>query len=114
MDLASDRAAIAAAATAAGVSCSDTYRQLTRPGDAAVRFDGLTRDASGFGFLATWSVFIALSQTIATAEAWVDANAETLAAQLGAALVVSTFTPVDLTIDTGTIPALHITGTRPA
>jgi hypothetical protein len=92
--------------------CTPNYRQLTRPGDAMVRLDHLNRDVTGFGFMATFQVLIALHQDLPTAEAWIDTHTEDLIAAVAAALVVTDVSPVELVTDANKIPALQITGTR--
>jgi hypothetical protein len=111
--LAADRVEIAAAVnTVTGVTCTPGYRTLTKQGDALVRLDNLTRDLSGFGFIATWQVLVALHQDLPKAEAWTDANTEALIVAAAAALVVTDVAPVELVMDQGKIPALQLTGTR--
>ncbi len=75
MSLLADRQAIAdAASTVAGVTCTPQYRLSLNPGDACVRLTVANRAANGFGFVNTWQVWVALSQDLATAEAWLDAT----------------------------------------
>lgn len=102
----------AAASTVAGVRCSPTYKQLTKQGDALVRFDHTDRDSTGFGFIDTWQVYVMTHQDLATAEAYVEANRDALAAALAAEMVVTLLQPVDFALDTGNVPALLIQGTR--
>lgn len=101
-----------AASTVEGVSCTPYFRQSTKSGDAMVRLDRKVRDASGFGFIATWQVVVILHQDLATAEKWIDANAALLAEALSEELVVTSITPQQLALDTGTVPVLFIEGTR--
>jgi hypothetical protein len=109
------RDAIAAALTAlADVRAAARYRQISRAGDAVVRFDNATRDVSGFGWIVTCQVLIALPQDMASAEAWVDDHIDALVDALAAELVVGEVAPVQLQLDTGVVPVLQITGTRAA
>lgn len=115
MDLTADRAEIAAAAnTAAGVKCSPSYSQISRPGHAMVRLGNATRDLSGFGFMVTWQVLIALPQEIAAADKWIDDHATALLDALAGAGVPEGFEPVELQLDSGRVPALQITVIRAA
>lgn len=115
MSIETDRAAIAAAASAvAGVTCSARYRQLSNSGDAAVRLAGLVRSADGFGFIATWQVLVAVSQDVAAAEKWLDGHADALVDALSPELVVTRIEPVELVLATGRVPAVVIEGTRAA
>jgi hypothetical protein len=113
MNLTEDRQAIADAASAvAGVKCSPLYRQITKPGDAMVRWDGLERDTSGFAFMGQWRVLVATPQDLPASDTWTDENTEALIDALGAVLVVTSVAPVELALDTGKIPALQISGVR--
>jgi hypothetical protein len=115
MDLAGIRTEIAAALDAVdGLSCTAKYRQVSRPGESVVRFDNVVRDVTGFGFIVTYQALVVLPQDLRAAEAWVDANLDTIVAALAPVLVVGEAAPVNLQLDTGVVPALQITGTRAA
>lgn len=104
---------IATAATVDGVTeVTPYYRQGAKPGQGMVRLDRVARDASGLGRIATWQVIVFLPQAIATAEAWLDENTTTLLDAIGAELVVLSATPSQVSLDTGTAPALVIEGAR--
>lgn len=106
------REAIAAAAsTVDGVDVSPYFRQATRPGSGMVRRDR-SDYPSRIGGATTWQVLVLLPQDIATAERWLDANAAALRKAVGTELDVRSVTPQQLAIDTGTVPAVVIEGTR--
>lgn len=107
------REEIADAASVPGLTnVTPFYRQTTKPGEGSVRLDRLNRDTSGLGFMATWQVVIFLPQDLATAEAWLDDNTQTLIDAVSDALVVTSATPSQIAIDTGTVPALVLEGVR--
>lgn len=115
MDLTTARDDLSAAATTVpDVTCKPRYWQISNPGDALVRLDALARDDTGFGYLATWQVQVALSQDLAEAETWIDAHIDALTDALTDVMVVTLVQPVDLVLDTGRVPALLIQGTRAA
>lgn len=115
MNIAALRAALAAALNAlADVRAAANYRQISRPGDAVVRFDKTTRDVTGFGWIITCQVLIALPQDMAAAEKWVDDHIDLIVDALAGELVVGEVAPVQLQLDTGIVPALQVTGTRAA
>jgi hypothetical protein len=109
------RAAFAAAAN--GVlgdkRCAPYYRTTTRPGDAWVSFARRDRDDTGFGYMDSWEIRVALSQDLATAEAWVDEHSDDLADAIATELVVTAVVMVTLVTDTGNTPGLIIEGVRP-
>ena len=96
------------------MTCRPSYWQISKPGHALVRLDNMTRDLSGFGFMATWQVQIALSQDIGQADQWIDAHAGDLIAALSPEMVVGRLEPIELVLDTGKVPAVLIEGTRAA
>lgn len=107
------REALAAAAnTVDGVHCTPYFRQSVKPGDAMVRLDRMTRDTSGFGFMVTWQVVVALPTDLSAAEKWLDANTDSLVAAIGEEMVVTTVMPQQLALDTGTVPVVLIEGNR--
>ena len=110
MSIRSDIAA--AASTVDGVTCASNHRQLTRLGDACVRFVSNARDDSGFGFLTTWQVWIALHQDIATAEKWIDDHTDALIAALSPEMTVTTIAPAELNFGTNSIPGVIVEGIR--
>ncbi len=93
--------------------CSPYYRTSTRPGDAWVSFARRDRDDTGLGFMAAWEVRVALSQDLATAEKWIDDNADDLAEAVADWLVVTGVAHVTLVLDSGNTPGLIIEGVRP-
>jgi hypothetical protein len=98
----------------AGITATPYYRQISRQGEAVVRFDKAIRDVTGFGWIVSVQALIALPQGITDAEVWVDGNVDALVDALGPELVVGEVAPVQLQLDTGLVPALQITGTRAA
>lgn len=109
------RTAIATAANAVlgEKRCAPYYRTSTRPGDAWVSFARRDRDDTGFGYMASWEVRVALPQDLATAERWVDENSDDLADAIAQHLVVTGVVMVTLAFDTGNTPGLIIEGVRP-
>lgn len=107
------RAEIAAAAnTVDGIHCSPHFRQTTKPGDAMVRLDRRRRDDTGFGWITTWQVLLVLPADLAQSEKYLDQHADDLADALGEALTVTTVTPQQLALDSGTVPVVIFEGTR--
>lgn len=110
----SARDVIAAAASIADLTnVTSMRRQVTKPGEGYVRLDHLDRSTNGIGFMATWQVIIALHQDVAWADRWIDDHVGEVIDALGAELVVTSATPITLTLDTGTVPALLVEGARP-
>lgn len=101
-----------AANTVEGINCTPYFRQSTKPGDAMVRLDRMVRDASGFAYMFTWQVVVMLPQDVAQAEKWLDANLPSLIDAVNEELVVTTVTPQQLQLDTGTVPVVFIEGNR--
>lgn len=112
MSLAARNALATAASSVAGVKATPYYRQSGKVGDAFVRLDRVARDSSGFGYMATWQVCVVLSQDQAHAERWIDDNLPALTTALEHQGVVTTAQPVQLALETGTVPALVITLAR--
>lgn len=112
------RAELAAAANSVTVddvalNVEPYYFQTTKVGDGWVALVGLDRDDSGLGYMERWQVTVVLHQDVATAEKWIEANADALVDALEDRLVVTTVVPVQLTMDAGRIPGLVIEGSRP-
>jgi hypothetical protein len=109
------RADLAAAAnTVLGPKrCAPYYRSSTRPGDAWVSFARRDRDDSGFGYMASWEIRVALHQHLEDAEAWVDAHSDDLADAIAEHLTIQAVVMVTLVTDTGNTPGLVIEGVRP-
>ncbi len=101
-----------AASAVVGVNCTPYYRQSTKPGDAMVRLERMVRDSSGFAYMATWQVVVILHQDLATAEKWIDSHTEALTEAVSEVLVITSLTPQQLALDTGTVPVLFIEGNR--
>ncbi|HEY0889655.1 MAG TPA: hypothetical protein VGE38_08605 [Nocardioides sp.] len=99
---AATRQAIAAAAnTVTGISCTPYHRQSLKPGDGCVRLANRKRSATGFGYVDTWQVWVALAQNVADAEKWLDDHTTELADALEAEISVQSITPAQLQIGAG-------------
>jgi hypothetical protein len=101
----------AAANTVAAIKAKAFYRQTTKPGDAWVRRDR-TDYPNKFGGIVTWQLLAILPQNLADAEQWVETNQPLLVAALGEAISVRSARPVELALDSGTVPVLLIEGQR--
>lgn len=55
-----------------GIYVTPHYRQTLSPAEGFVRFVASRRDASGFGRMATWQVWIAAEQDVERAAQWLD------------------------------------------
>jgi len=107
------REALAAAAnTVDGVKVSPRFRQYARPGDGSVRMAGLVRDAKGFGWIATWQVWVLAHEDLSAAEKWMDERAVELAEVLSEHMVVASVAPQQLNVGGKTIACVVIEGTR--
>lgn len=107
------RAEIATAATITDLTTvTEFYRQNLQPGQGFVKLGRKARDDSGFGFMDTWQVWIALPQDLAAAEKWLDDHLPTLIAAVAPAMVVTTATPSTLVFDTNSVPGVVIEGAR--
>lgn len=105
---------LAAAATVESVTnVTPYYRQVAKPGEGMVRLDRITRDSTGLGYMATWQIAVFLPQDQAAAERWLEDNLTTLVDAVSEQLVVTSATPSQIPIDSGTVPALVIEGARP-
>lgn len=102
----------AAASTVEGINCTPFYRQSTKSGDAHVRRGPDNRDASGFGFMTTWQVWVVLSQDLTSTEKWIDANGAALTAALRREMTVLSLTPTELLIGATTTNGVIAEGTR--
>lgn len=101
----------AAVNSVAGISCSERFRQTTKPGDAMVRLDRIDYP-DRLGGIGTWQVLIVLAQDVATAEAWIDTNRDDLVTAVATTLSVRRVFPAELALDSGKVPVLFIEGTR--
>jgi len=107
------REAIAQAANAVdGIHVSAYFRQTTKPGDGMVRLERINRDTSGFGYMNIWQVLVVLPQDIAQAEQYLDEKVSDLVEAISEELIVTSVTPQQLALDTGTIPVVLIEGNR--
>jgi hypothetical protein len=102
----------AAASTVAGVNVTPYYRQNLQAGQGFVRLHAKARDNSGFGWMDTWQVWLALPQDIPTAEAWLDDTTPALIEALSPVLVLTTVTPSTLVVDANSVPGVVIEGAR--
>lgn len=107
------RAAIAAAASVAGVTTiTPYYRQSTAAGQGWVNLARIDYP-NPFGGVATWHVVIPLPADLAVSEQWLDAHAETIRAAVASEMAVRNLTPTNLVMPAGaTVPALLIEGQR--
>lgn len=112
--MSANRTDIATAATVVGVtSVTPFYRQSLKPGDGFVRLARRERDSSGFGWMDTWEVWIALPSSLVDAEKWLDEHLDNLAHRLNAAMVVTAATPSELGLGDSTVNGLIISGACP-
>lgn len=105
---------IATAASIDGVSVTPYYRQSMTPGQGCVRFAQAVPGSNGFGFVNTMQVWLALSQDIATAEQWTEANLPALLDALKREWHTTSVTFIDSLPGANGVPALVIEGTRAA
>lgn len=103
---------IALALTFAWVDVTAEYRQSLAPASGFVKWNGRTVDDSGFGWIDTWQVWIALSQDVKTAEQWLADHLPELLAAANTELVVTSAYPAELVLGAGTTNGLIIEGTR--
>lgn len=101
-----------AANTVDGLNVTPAFRQVTKPGEGFVSWNGSDRDDSGFGFIDRWSVWIAASQDRVTAELWIEENLPAILDALRPELVVTTANPTEMILGTGSINGLVIEGNR--
>lgn len=107
------RQALAATANMVdGVSVNPRFRQYARPGDGSVRLDRVARADNGFGWVATWQVWVLCPQDLASAEDWMDEKAMPLAAALSEHMVVTSVAPQQLNVGGQTVPCVVIEGNR--
>jgi len=106
------QALAAAASTVDGVDVSPWFRQTTKPGAGMVRLERWTRSENGFGGVNTWQVWVTLPQDLATAEKWIDEHVSELVEALSPQMVVTSVTPQQLALDTGSVPIVVIEGSR--
>jgi hypothetical protein len=106
---------IAAALTLDGITnVTGLYRQSLRPGDGFVRLGVRTRDASGFGYMQAWEVWIAVPGDLAAAETWLDTNLDQITEAASTVLVVTTITPSELVLGASTANGIVVAGSIPA
>lgn len=103
------RAALAAAATLAGITnVSAYYRQSLRAGDGFVRWSRRTPDDSGFGWVHTYEVWLALPSQETAAEKWIETNLDQLLAAIGTVTVVTAAEPATLVLGQASVNGLII------
>lgn len=100
------------ASTVPGVSCSPYYRQSSKAGDAMVRLAKIVRSDNGFGFMATWQVWLVCPQDLAAAEKFIDEKVPLLTEALGSELIVTSTTPSELVFGESHVPGVVIDGVR--
>jgi hypothetical protein len=102
-----------AASTVVDVEVDPWPQQHTKAGKGYVAWAGAARDDSGFGFMDQWVVYIVLPTPIVEAEEWIESHRDGLVAALKHELVITTLTPVRLSMDDlGDVNALSLTGAR--
>lgn len=108
------REALAEALTALdGLTISAGYRQITNQGEGFVRFAGRVRDGSGYGYINTWEIWIALSQDVPTGETWLDDHVNEITDALSPHLMVLTgVTPAQLALGANPINGVIFAGVR--
>lgn len=111
-DLATAASTVPGAAGGPNVKVSPYLRQTAQPYQGFVRLQAKTRDDTGLGFMDTWQVWILLPQDVAAAEKWIETNHALLIAALSPHMVVTTLTPSQLVLDSGTVPGVVIEGAR--
>jgi hypothetical protein len=102
----------AAASTVDDIDVRPRYRQGLKPGAGWVGLASITPADNGFGYIATWNVYVVAPQDLAQAERWVADKALPLIEALAGELHVLSADPQTLVMpDSTNIPALVITGT---
>lgn len=97
-----------------GVAVAPRFRQYARTGDGSVRLDRVARSDNGFGWVATWQVWVLCPQDLDKAEEWIDERALALADALAPHLLVASVSPQQLNIGSKSVPCLVVEGTREA
>src|SRR5690606_4632243 len=107
------REVIAAAAnTVTGVNVNEWFRQTTKSGDGYVVWSRGDRASNGIGFMNRWEVFIVLPSDLQAAEKWLDERLNQLVNALHTEVVVTSFYPTDLALDSGKLSCVVIEGSR--
>jgi hypothetical protein len=107
----STRDALAEAASLPNVTnVAVYYRSSLKPGDGFIRMAQRSRDDSGFGFMQTWEVWLALPASPVDAEKWLDAHLGVLLDALNTVMVVTTATPSELVLGASSVNGVIISG----
>lgn len=102
---------IATAASVADLTnVTPYYRQSIKAGDGFVRLAQRERDSSGFGWIDTYEVWLALPSDTAAAEKWLETNIDTLIGAINPVLLVTRVTPAELGLGGTTVPGVIIAG----
>jgi hypothetical protein len=101
-----------AASTVDGVDVAAKYRQSLTAYTGFVKWNGRQRDDSGFGWMDSWQVWLALPQDVKTAEQWLADHLDELVSAVDDELVVTSAIPADLVLPGGSTNGLIIEGTR--
>lgn len=111
MSHAETREAIAAAAiTVDAVDVLPVYRQSLTALQGFVRWAGRVPDSSGFGWVDTWEVWLALPSSVQTSEEWIADHLPELLAALGSELQIDAANPAELVLGSTSVNGLIITG----
>lgn len=105
-------ALVEAANSVDGINVSPYYRQTTKVFTGFVTYQRSTRDASGLGFMDSWSVVIVLPQDAVAAEKAIEEKFDALNAALKKELVIQTVQPITLVFDQAQVNALSVEGVR--
>lgn len=103
-----------AASSVADVTVTAYYRQSLRPGHGFVKWNGHTPSRNGFGYMASWQVWIAVPQDVKAAEQWVEAHLTPLLEALADELTITAAQPLEFLLDAQPVNGLVITGARGA
>jgi hypothetical protein len=97
-----------------GVNVAPRWRHLAQPGEGSVRRAGVNRPDNGFGWVATWQVWVMLPSDLARAEEWADERVMDLIEALSGPMVVGSATPRQLSQSTtaSPVPCLVVEGWR--
>lgn len=96
------------ASTVDGITVAPYFRQLTRPGEGAIRRDRMARSENGFGYVNTWQVVILLPQDLADAEKWFDEKVPALVAAVEQLMGVASVTPQQINAGGKNLPCVFI------
>lgn len=97
-----------------GVNVTPHYRQSLRPGDGFVRFAGMVAASNGFGFVATWEVWLAIPQDVKAGELWLEAKLPALITALDSEAIVTNVNPADLGLGDHITNGVILEGARAA